>query len=119
MSLVLSPDPEAQACRRCATMDLGGAGLHAIVAGGVPGDARCPQDEALTCGPPLGTQSCGRSGPFPHARPSLPRSSDQVHTAGVRVPVGPGLPQEDGGGDQEAGAVERAVAAGSAVSLAF
>lgn len=39
-------------------------------------------------------------------------SSDKVHPAGVRVPDGPGFSQEDGGSDQEEGAVQREVAAG-------
>ena len=51
-------------------------------------------------------------GPHPHKHPALSFSSDKVHTAGVRVPGRPGLPQEDGGGNQEAGAVRREVATG-------
>lgn len=50
--------------------------------------------------------------PTPHKRPALSFSYDKVHTAGVCVPGRPGLPQEDGGGNQEAGAVRREVATG-------
>lgn len=39
-------------------------------------------------------------------------SSDKVHTACLRVPVRPGFPQEDRGGDQETGTVERQMATG-------
>lgn len=42
----------------------------------------------------------------------VPLSSDQIHPASVRVPRRPGLSQEDGGGDQAAGAVQGDVAPG-------
>lgn len=44
-------------------------------------------------------------------------SSDQVHPARVRVSVRPGLSQEDGGRDPEAGTVGWQVATGNATCL--
>ena len=45
--------------------------------------------------------------------PSLTPSPDQVHQAGVCVAVRPGLPQEDGGGDQTQSLFRRGVAPGT------
>ena len=51
-------------------------------------------------------------GPTRHEHPALSFSSDKVHPAGIRVPDRPGFPQEDRGGNQEAGTVWREVATG-------
>lgn len=60
----------------------------------------------------LTTPRAAPIGPTPHEHPALSFSSDKVHPARVRVPDRPGLPQEDGGGNQEAGTVWWEVATG-------
>lgn len=67
-----------------------------------------------TCGAdlPPGTMATPHR-PFPKRVHPLSSSADKVHPASVRVPVRPGFPKEDGGGDQETGAGWREVASGT------